>query len=223
MNPLKHPKTWWTVFLVVGVLVASCSPSPEASEDVERPADIASNQDRKDIEAVKAEIQALADQVGVPGGFKDFPVIVVSKYPGQDGPLAYCHESQNRFARYIGIVKATMETYLSEQHSHQDSSFLFKLLVHEYGHCFFDRGHDETMVGKPGYNIFIVLLDENGTNLKPIGTEIAVSAMASINWWMTDLPRDLKKYYLREIAGQVRWHKFEDLQTQPGIRLLRAE
>ncbi len=211
------------VIFLIGIGGVACTPTPDAGDDVERPADISSSQDRKDIEVVKTEIQDLAEQIGVPGDFKNFPVIVVSKYPGQDGPLAYCHESQNHSSRYIGIVKTTMETYLTEQHAHRDSSFLFKLLVHEYGHCLFDRGHDETMLGQPGYNIFIVVPDQNGETLKPIGSEIAVSAMASINWWMTDLPRDLKKYYLREIAGETRWRKPEDLEIQPGIRLLRAD
>ena len=213
---------WLFTFLIATCGVA-CSPTPDVASEVERPADISSNQDRKDIEVVKTEIQDLAEQIGVPGDFKNFPVIVVSKYPGQDGPLAYCHESQNHSSRYIGIVKTTMETYLSEQHAHRDSSFLFKLLVHEYGHCLFDRGHDETMLGRPGYNIFIVVPDQNGETLKPIGAEVAVSAMASINWWMTDLPRELKKYYLREIAGETRWRKAEDLEIQPGLRLLRAD
>lgn len=207
----------------IGICAVACSPTPDASEDVERPADISTDQDRKDIEGVKTEIQSLANQFGVPGDFKNFPVIVVLKYPGQDGPLAYCHESQTYSSRYIGIVRATMETYLAEQHAHQDSSFLFKLLIHEYGHCLFDRVHDETMLGRPGYNIFIVVPKQEGEILKPIGSEIAVSAMASINWWMTDLPRELKKYYLREIAGETRWRKAEDLEVQPGIRLLRAD
>ncbi len=216
-------RTFWLSVIVLSGFLLSCAPTPDSSANVERPADISTDRDRKDIEAVKAEIQGLAEQVGVPGDFKNFPVIVVSKYPGQDGPLAYCHESQNRSSRYIGIVKTTMDTYLGEQRAHQDSSFLFKLLVHEFGHCLFDRSHDETMLGKPGYNIFMVVSDPNGENLKPIGREIAVSAMASIHWWMTDLPRDLKKYYLREIAGEVRWQKFEDLRIQPGLRILRTD
>ena len=163
------------VIFLIGISGVACSPTPDAAEDVERPADISSNQDRKDIEAVKTEIQELAEQIGVPGDFKNFPVIVVAKYPGQDGPLAYCHESQTHSSRYIGIVKTTMETYLSELHAHQDSSFLFKLLVHEYGHCLFDRGHDETMLGRPGYNIFIVVPDQNGETLILAIAETAIS------------------------------------------------
>ena len=205
------------------LLLCSCSQNVKESNDGERPIDVSTNRNRQDIDQVKFEIQTLADQIGVPGNFKDFPVIVVEKYPGQDGPLAYCHESQNQSVRYIGIVKETMENYLLEPYSHQDNSFLFKLLVHEFGHCIFNRGHDETMIGKAGFTIFFLVPGLWGDELKPIGSEIAVSAMASINWWMTGLPKDIKKYYLREIAGQVRWRTPVDLQSQPGLRLIQAD
>ncbi len=201
----------------------SCNAVSKFVDETDPPADISSEQDRQDIEVVKSEIQDLADQVGVVGNFKDFPVIVVEKFSDHSGALAYCHQGQNPSQSYIGILKKTMDLYLNEQRKNSDTSFLFKLLLHEFGHCLFNRAHDETMLGKPGFHIYMI--DSTGfeERLEPIGPQISVSAMASINWWMTRLPRELKKYYLREISGQVRWQTSKDLEVQPGLKLMSAE
>ena len=201
----------------------SCNAVSKFVDETDPPADISSAQDRQYIEEVKSEIQALADQIGVVGNFKDFSVIVVEEFSEYPGAIGYCHKGQAPSQNYIGILKKTMDKYLNEQRKNNDTSFLFMLLLHEYGHCLFNRSHDETMIGKPGFHIYMI--DSTGFEeiLEPIGPKISVSAMASINWRMTRLPRELKKYYLREISGQVRWQTSKDLEVQPGLKLMSAE
>lgn len=201
----------------------SCNAVSKFVDETDPPADISSEQDRQDIELVKSEIQNLADQIGVTGNFKDFPVIVVEQFTEHPGALGYCHQGQNLSQSYIGILKKTMDMYLFEQRKNNDTSFLFKLLLHEYGHCLFNRTHDETMIGKPGFDIFMIVSTAFEEKLEPIGPQISVSAMASINWRMTRLPRELKKYYLREISGMVRWQTSKDLEVQPGLKLMSSE
>jgi hypothetical protein len=204
------------LLLIFSVALSSCqknmlSPPPS-------PASVASPQDQGKLSRALNEIQQIADDLGLGRDFRNFPIVIVDRSPGSHEVLAYCQQDENGSGIYIGILKSTMDNYINYETNGE--SFLFMLLVHEFGHCFYQRSHDETTLAFPGMQIYfrVHMFPPEYIN---VGSEIPVSAMTSTPRPEAShfLPESVKKYYLSEVAGLTRWYSRQDVEHTPGVHI----
>jgi hypothetical protein len=207
-------------FLITAIsaCLISCQKTNGGSQNLV-PASTASNWQQKEISTTLAEIQNFADELGLGKNFKSFPIVIVDSFPGPNEVLAYCQQDEDGAGVYIGILKSTMYDYIDRSDNNYNS-FLYMLLVHEFGHCFYQRQHDESTIAFPGMHVFF------RTRFFPpeyisIGSEIPVSVMTHTPRPETShfLPDGVKKYYLAEVAGLTRWQTLMDVEKTPGVHI----
>jgi hypothetical protein len=192
------------------------------SSSYQVPASVASVDDQAEIDKTVTEIQGYADHLGIDKNFHDFQVVVVESAPTSENAAAYCQFNDDGGGTYIGILKSTMKSYQSHFRSTTGNSLLYLILVHEFGHCLFLRGHDDQAISIPGLNVFFQKAEKSPEYVS-VGGKVSVSAMAK---WMSPsgffLPSGVKSYYLAEVAGLKRWQTREDLESTEGVRLRPA-
>lgn len=164
----------------------SCQSSREVQPKI-TPSTEASSFEQEDITQAVTEIQTLADQLNLNLNFKSFPVVVIVKDTLGRNAQAYCEfKSNGSGGQYIAIMKSTITEYQLLYKPHGQNSFLFMLLVHEFGHCFFGRSHSEHVVQ-----------NSNG-ELVPVTAMVTKSPN---QLGMKVLSSTAKLFYLAEIAG----------------------
>lgn len=171
------------LFISINLLL-SCQPLDEAKKTV--PNSEATTFEQEEINQTVSEIETLATSMGIDRNFKNFPVIVILEDSLNRKAQAYCKHERNGAGFYVAIMKSTMDEYRLLYKPHGKNSFLFMLLVHEFGHCFFGRGHHEN------------------TALRNGGSKVPVSAMMTTSHnllGMQELSQKVKSYYIAEIAG----------------------
>lgn len=164
----------------------SCQSPKEAPKSI--PKSEATSSEQEAIVQTIAEIQNLADSMGLHQNFKNIPVVVISEDKFNRKAQAYCEHRRGGGGLYVAIMKSTMDEYLMLFKPHGKNSFLFMLLVHEFGHCYFGRGHNEE------------------TSLSSSGSMVPSSAMMirSHNLLgMHELSETMKIYYIAEVAGLI--------------------
>ncbi len=203
------------------MLSLSCQKPQNANSENVVPESIASAQEQNEIKSTISEIQELGDRLNLNKDFNSFPIKIVEKYPSDGDALAFCQQREDGTGVYIGILKSTMDNYFAHLQPQGENSFLYLLLVHEFGHCLYGRGHEEATISVPGLNIFFA--GKNPAEYVEIGGEIPVSAMmtqTSSRLGSYVLPEGVKSYYLSEIAGIKRWKNREDLEAVIGVKLI---
>jgi len=206
------------------VTFVSCQDQDRRPLALKVPASLATKDDNQEIQKTISEIQSIADKIRLQRDFSSFPIVIVDKYPGPlDNVAAFCQQAEDGGGVYIGIIKEYFDHYIKEIQPKYGNAFLYILLVHEIGHCFYNRGHEETRVRVPGKNIFFQReTDSNEYDL--ISGELPVSAMSSEALSLLSghfMPEGVKEYFLAEIAGGKRWQNQEDLESTDGIKLIR--
>lgn len=203
------------------MLSLSCQKPQNANSENIVPESIASAQEQSEIKNTVSEIQELGDRLRLNRDFNSFPIRIVEKYSGDGGALAFCQQREDGTGVYIGILKSTMDNYFAQLQPKGENSFLYLLIVHEFGHCLYGRDHEDATISVPGLNIFFA--GKNPAEYVEIGGEIPVSVMmtqASSSLGSYVLPEDVKSYYLSEIAGLKRWKNREDLEAVNGVKLI---
>ena len=105
----------------------------------------------------------------------------------------------------IGI--ALDHSLFERQYEDEDEyGYLYKVLLHEIGHCFFNRNHDEDYFKVADHDMMIRFypnrkLDRHGA--------IAQSVMSELGFYQ--VPKTIWPYYLKEIAGFDRIKTWEDI------------
>ncbi len=85
---------------------------------------------------------------------------------------------------------------------------LFKVLLHEIGHCFFNRKHDEKYIkADEGFEFEV---DYYGSGEPWRDQSLQVSIMSEMGWYR--IPPKLWPYFLREVARKDRLQKWEDMK-----------
>lgn len=204
-------------YLLLGFLL-SCQKPADSQRDKIIPSSIASTEEQTLVQATISEIQNLATSAGISYSFINFPVVVVKQSADGSQPLAFCHKDRNGKGIYIGILKKTLDGI---NESSISENYLFLLLVHEFGHCLFDRSHEDVVLSHSTVKIYLV--DQVGQNRSPFRNQIPASAMnestpGTIGSYY--LSEAIKKYYISEVAGISRWKTVFDLGGIDGIRLV---
>lgn len=98
--------------------------------------------------------------------------------------------------------------------SEREYGLLFKVLLHEIGHCFFGRHHEEELFTVPG---FFLRIDLYG-NSRELWSHFPVSVMNDTGH-LSSIPKSVWPYYVREVAGLDRVNDVTDIQRYVPVSL----
>jgi hypothetical protein len=206
------------LILLLSLLVCFSCNKNDTTADLPIPQDVGSLSDKNYLSGVINEIQRYAAQLGIEQNFTNFPVLVVHDGPVGDGILAYCQRDDGGKGVFIGVLDTTMAK-VTRNFDSAAESFIYMILVHEFGHCLYGRGHDNSEIRVPGYDIYFNVRGQEFL----VGESIKVSAMSVNRGLDMPIPVGVKKYYLQEVAGLRRWQSIRDLESNSGIELIPFE
>lgn len=168
------------------IFVMSCNSKVEVQQKT-TPQTLATESEQAVITQTVEEIQRLADELQLNMNFKDFPIVVVAEDTRNRNALAYCEYKSSGGGQYIAILKSTLTEYQLLYKAHGQNTFLFMVLVHEFGHCFYGRSHSDQVV------------QNNNGEFVPTTAMVTKSPN---QLGMKVLPIGTKLFYLSEISGQ---------------------
>ena len=159
------------------------------------PPDEATPEERAMLDKTLTEIEKLTGEVGRAQSFRALPVLVTTESPKETLRYAACYSEEGR-GRFITVNRFVLEKekYFA---AGSEESTLFQVLLHEIGHCYFGRTHDDTQISL--HKLRAVLKEgnvERGLALRSLNS----SAMHSKNLMVIS---HLKRYYVAEIIGLV--------------------
>ncbi len=172
------------------------------------PADEATAEERKQIDSTLLEIETLAGELGRPQSFRSLPIVVSTESMAKTERAGACYLENGR-GRYILVNRVV----LREEERLVGiglQSTLFRVLLHEIGHCYFGRDHLEDKLSERGRRL---RFPADRFRRRPEFSELNVSSMESRTLL---LPIALKKYYVAEILGLFRARSLAELAQYTG-------
>jgi hypothetical protein len=210
------------------ILILLCAPMMSCSQigqqlgiehqayTIVMPNDESTAYERRVIKRTTKKIEAIAYNLGKEETFESIPVLVTTEDPSVTKRWGYCQWDENGKGVFIVLNREVFQKDLENDRLH----FVFGVLLHEIGHCYFGRKHDTAVIKKPGYKISIETFDADGGTTITID-EFPVSIMYSksslVGSPLTGVPTSLEHYFVAEILGLQRVSSVEDLEQLPGV------
>lgn len=180
------------------------------------PNDESTAYERKIIKRTTKRIESIAHSLGKDETFNSIPVLVTTEDPSVTKRWGYCQWDENSNGVFIVLNREVFQKDLENTRLH----FVFGVLLHEIGHCYFGRKHDTAVIKKEGYKINIETFDADGGTTITID-EFPVSIMYSksslVGSPLTGVPTSLERYFVAELLGLQRVSSVEDLEQLPGV------
>ncbi|MFL5784376.1 MAG: hypothetical protein ACJ76H_07210 [Bacteriovoracaceae bacterium] len=160
------------------------------------PANEASPEVRAEITDELVQLEKDFDSIGVKINLQEMPVVVS---PLPFGVVGRCQYAEKEKGAYIILSPLLFprEEYLPLDAYLYEKDFV-RVLIHEIGHCYFHRQHEEPKFLESSGNSFE--LHYEGTDV--VEDKIPVSVMPAESIYR--MPKALKLYYLSELAGKAR-------------------
>lgn len=193
------------------MVISACQVQTEPSFKL--PADVSTEAEKEKIHAIISTIEADLDQLGVTKKLDTIPIIVAKL---EDRVAARCYKDERD--RAIGIVVAA-STLADVGADPRYLPLSFKAILHEIGHCYFDRDHEEVAFSVPDQSIKLVL-GEGEIQTSHIITLLSPTIMEPVDLFM--IPVELRSYYVAEVAGKERLSSWEDLDQFGQVELVPA-
>lgn len=155
------------------------------------------------IEKTLAKISDMAAQYGYNDSFTRIPVSVTTEDIGLTGRTGFCIDYGT--SRRIVINRMNFPSQSGQRHD-----LLFHILLHEIGHCYFNRPHTTQILKKPGHYIYVEIEDESGGEAWPAeGFPLSAMFMGSrvCAWTCPNgaasllVLRELQNYFVAEMIG----------------------
>ena len=182
-------------FLLLFILI-SCG--RREVEESNFPDNQASAVETEVLDEALTKIQTDFDALGVKVNVKDTRFSVADT----DNALGICYKSASGERRGIALHHKLFVEVIESEDAY---GLLYKVLLHEIGHCFFDRDHDETYYSLPGY-VMLIELQEGKIERR---STLSVTLMSELGWYR--VPKLLWPYYVKEIAGIDRIITWQDI------------
>jgi hypothetical protein len=168
-------------------------------EKVNFPANNASAVETEEFEEALASLQSDFDQADIKVKLDAIPYSITDL----DGAMGICYKKGN--GATVGI--ALDHSLFEDRHEYEDSyDLLYKVLLHEIGHCFFNRDHDEEYFKIPGYYMLIKYYADQAPERRD---SFQQSMMSELGWFQT--PKLIWPYYVKEIARKARITSWEQI------------
>lgn len=192
------------------ILLASCLAFAGCARDgtrakkaqLQRPRDEASLEERAQINATVARIETLTKELGQPKTFRTLPIILSNEDSYTDHP-AGCVSVEGGDPQFIVIKRSVFDKENDLAGAGVETS-LFRVLLHEIGHCYFGRAHEEERLYTENMLIELGTLEGEQPLVYPV-LDVSVMVPESLT-----LPVALEKYYVAELLGISRAKKVED-------------
>lgn len=178
-------------------LLAGCDPRTNGSADA--PESVESQQLK--IEATVQRISDMSARWGTRQQFTRIP-IVIDFDPSSDRPAGYCQVKNNE--KVIGIHTRVLKN--------KDVSLRTAVLLHEIGHCYFNRPHFETRLRNREGRAVHTIRHADRLQMSIWQEGICASIMcAKMPPWPAELHEGFLQYYVGELLGHPRAQRLEDL------------
>ena len=202
------------IFPIIFLLFTACS---QQVQMVEGPALIPQNQasieqDEK-INKTLDEIDSVLDELGVDIDLSIVPVVVMDIKPA-----GQCFRTKDKVGIYMVIDTEIVDAPARGEHF---ESPLFSVLLHEIGHCYFERDHSYGELRADG-------------KVVSVNYEDYTDEFASLDFYflpttiMHDkvsfpMPKKLRKYYVSEVVGLESARVPEDLSPHAHVSFLPSK
>lgn len=210
--PFFRPSLALALALACGV-AAGCA-KEKARDQVNAPAvpvpaDEATPEERKQIERTLSEIETLAGELARPQAFRRLPVLVTTEDMQETKRAGACYMEGGK-GKFILVNRMVLrqEEWLSQVGL---QTTLFRVLLHEIGHCYLARDHlDDRVARVQGKKLRFA---PNQRKHRHELEDFLVSSMESQSLLM---PLPLKKYYVAELLGLFRARSLAELAEYTG-------
>jgi hypothetical protein len=172
------------------------------------PEDQATEVEREAIEQTLKQITKYTKQWGKDMDYHRLPIILRVRDNPSENVAGRCHYDYDMNGHYIEVFKDVVPVGVVRRDKNF-SSELFIVLLHEIGHCYYNRAHENKLIKRDGYEFVFPLPDES------ISGEVyfpELPATIMVDTWSVGIPRSLEKYYVGEVLGVVRANTPEELQ-----------
>lgn len=196
--------------LSLTLITSACIDTPET--DI--PANIASTEEEYEVESVLYEIQNLLRLNGSAKNLKSIPVVITDTLLG-DGKCILSSEGDAILINKLLFMMDDLDPNLKQ------ISRLWSVLLHEIGHCYFFRSHEEKRItAYEGYVFQFknrLRINEEyhcyNSNLKTLpGTVMGKNGISVA-------PEELKDLYVKELINKSQVPTVEELLGTSVIRL----
>lgn len=203
-----------------GLLAIACCTACTAStrNALPVPTNEATKLEEDRIDLTLQEIEQISADLGRPRKFRSLPIVVTSEDPIATNRLGFCSSLGFGDNGFISINRAV----LKDDTERNRLDYLFGVLLHEIGHCYFNRIHEDTVVQKPGFRFEVEVTDSvGGTTLYLDAFPVSIMNVAGDSASeMIRVPSAFKRYYVAEIMGIERLESVGEVEKFPGVRLI---
>ena len=203
--------------LLVATLALSACAKEKANDVVEAaelpvPADQATEKERAQIASTVKEIESIAGELARPQKFQGLPILVTTEDMLEAKRAGACYFERGK-GKFILVNRAVFEE--EERLSAGGlQTTLFRVLLHEIGHCYLGRHHLETKISGQGRKL---RYSREGRPARfqneYFFSDYNVSSMESQSLLM---PLALKRYYVAELLGLYRAATLDQLAELSG-------
>jgi hypothetical protein len=201
---------WIALFLALAGCAKDDSARPQ-SKSITAPEDQSDAAQRAQIDATLTKIEGLTSALGKPHTFRSVPIVVSTDTHYTDHPAACV--ALNRVPQFILVKPAVFEAEDRISPGGIDST-LFRVLLHEIGHCYFHREHEEEHISQPG-RLVQLTVKQRGVTGKVDLPFLDATVMVPEN---LSVPIVLEKYYVAEILGVIRAKTLQDLAPYAPLK-----
>lgn len=176
------------------------------------PADEATAQERAQIASTVKEIETLAGELARPQAFRSLPVVVTTESMAETKRAGACFMENGR-GKFI-LVNREVFREEARMAAGRFQTTLFRVLLHEIGHCYLGRDHLETRISGQGRKLRFHRREPGKKAFDDLfSSDYNVSSMESQSLVM---PLALKKYYVAELLGLFRAASLNDIAEYTG-------
>lgn len=228
MKDLNIPFSSILVTLILGLMTGvGCTKMedslglPSSEEGSSAPSNKGTPAEEALVNSIVDEIQNIAQKIGVKEDFHALPIIISDEDPAISKRWAYCSWTGDHEGEYIVLNKSL---FAEKQEPHKLST-LFGVILHEIGHCYFKRSHEEKVAKK---NNILFRIDFEDPMEAPLYLEEFPVTVMDVHAEggksnLSQLPSRLKKYYVAEVMGLTRINEPEDARVLPGVSLVTQQ
>ncbi len=132
----------------------------------------------------------------------------------EPGVAGLCVFDENKKGKGIAIDESVFIQWGTESEDYY--GFIYKILLHEIGHCFFERDHDNTVLNIPGKKMLIEYYSgKSAVEVENFEVSVMIERSRS-----GVIPKSLWTYYLKEVAGLDRISSVEDLESYVNVEVI---
>jgi len=190
------------------VFAFSCGKGPESS-GIDLPKDSVTAAEKLKIQTATARIEADLKEAGVSIKLDTVPVIV-SDF-GDHVTMGRCYQDSKGTPIAIVLSHAVLSFDAPDE---DFEPWYLTVLLHEIGHCYFNREHEDDMIYPNGQMIFGKLAAHSREQGWGALNPSVMNTSGERN-----LLKVLRAYYVKEIAGLDRAHSWEHFAEYTPITL----